>query len=146
MRIAEWSTADERTRREQFSPVNVRRSIEALGATPLINREAYAALCEAGVHLTPASATQSHDLEGERVFVGPHLSVAGVILVLSELGFMLAEALPLANHLFAVPQQHFDAGEHVRTSLLNKVGLGEMRITNYKAALEWFKREANTPS
>lgn len=49
--------------------------------SPAYDHVAYAALCDAGVHLTPQSAKQSHDFEREQVYVGPYPSVPALLLI-----------------------------------------------------------------
>jgi hypothetical protein len=141
---AGWSTLSERDRRREFTPVKVRLRLEEHGHSPLIDEHAYAMLCEAGVHLSPDSARQSHDLEGERVYVGPYPSVPGVILVLSELAYVIAHGLSFVGQLLDMPQEYMAASAKAMAELLQEVGRGEMRIVNYKTALAWFKQQCST--
>jgi hypothetical protein len=69
-------------------------------AIPIVGKERYASLCEAGVHITPETAQQSHDLEGTKVYVGPTPHpVLGFLLVLTELVYLLGHCLPCITRL-----------------------------------------------
>src|SRR5262249_38902782 len=126
-------------RRKRYCPIEGRKQIEGKGGTPLIDQQAYAVLCDAGVHISPTSAKQTHDLEGGRVYVGRHLSVPGVIMILAELSYMVGHAVEITDHLVKADEVYLSAGEKVKAALLAAVDRGEMRVANYQNVLRWFK-------
>jgi hypothetical protein len=139
--VSSWPSLDDAARRKRYCPIEVRKQIEGKGGTPLIDQQAYAVLCDAGVHISPTSAKQTHDLEGDRVYVGPQLSVPGVIMILSELSYMVGHAVELTAQLVNADEAHLCASKNVKATLLAAVDRGEMRVANYQNVLRWFKEQ-----
>lgn len=139
--VSSWPSLDDASRRKRYRPIEVRKQIEGKGGTPLIDQQAYTVLCDAGVHISPTSAKQTHDLEGNRVYAGPQLSAPGIIMVLSELGYMVGHAVEIAARLIKADEVHLSASKNVKAELLGAVGRGEMRVTNYQNVLRWFKEQ-----
>ena len=71
--LNEWYATAPKERWKLFGPAEVRRKIEATSNRPVVDRDSYAALCDAGVHVSPESAQLSHQFDG-KVFVGSELS------------------------------------------------------------------------
>jgi len=136
-----WSSLDDAARRKRYCPIEVRKQIEGKGRTPLIDQQAYSVLCDAGLHISPTSAKQTHDLEGDRVYVGPQLSAPGIIMVLSELSYMVGHAVEITARLVKADEVHLSASKNVKAGLLGAVDRGEMRVANYQNALRWFKEQ-----
>lgn len=82
--LEQWKEADEKTRWEEFRPAKVRSKLEKEGVPVPIDQTRYAQLCEAGVHLMPASTPQSHNPLGIPT-LGSIFQEGGFIAALNEL-------------------------------------------------------------
>jgi hypothetical protein len=126
----DWYNAPARERWKSFGPAKVRQKIEATGNRPVVDKDTYAALCDAGVHVSPESAKSSHQFDG-KVSAGGEFSPMAFLLVLNELAIMLSACLRLSGDFL---QLHKD-----RIQLLTDAGIrlesnatAWLRITNYE--------------
>lgn len=81
-----WLDAADQERRKQYSPVNVRRSLEQLGSVVPTDQTTYSWLCEAGTHVTPKTKPQAHN-SIEQPILGAICQPAGVEMGLSSLAW-----------------------------------------------------------
>jgi len=121
--LTEWATADERTRREKYCPVNVRRSLEAEQFPAPVGRENYALLSVKGIHLTPGMPPGMYNADRQPKLY--QFQDLGLLFCLAEISFPLSilglctivEPNPLMN-LDAAPRQRIaDAAKKLRRSL-----------------------------
>jgi hypothetical protein len=91
-----WKSLDERTRRREFSPVNVRMRLEDLGTPMRIKSEVYAELSTRGVHVNPRTSPQTYDMI-EIPKGGGYYQEAGLFICLNE----LAQALTFVMYASA---------------------------------------------
>jgi hypothetical protein len=86
--FARWKSLDERMRRREFSPVNVREELEKV-ATPIrVVTEKYAELSSRSVHVDPRTSPQAYDRLA-RPKGGAYYQEAGLIICLNELALGL---------------------------------------------------------
>jgi hypothetical protein len=137
--LGDWEAATERGRRREFSPFSVRVALVDAGAEPIFPEGAYAALCDAGVHLSPTSSRRSHELENDNVFVGPMTSVPGLFMVWTELSIAVGGCLPVVLEVVKSPAEVRASADRVMEALTLAIGKGELRAGNYDAALEWYR-------
>src|SRR5258708_12631614 len=57
-----WSASSADERWKEFRPAKVREKIESTQNRPVVSKDIYAALCDAGVHVSPDSARSSHQV------------------------------------------------------------------------------------
>jgi hypothetical protein len=88
--LADWRNADDRTRKDRYCPVNVRRALETsqLGGS-LLSREHYAFLCAKGVHPSPTIPPNVYNAS-RRPMIGGWFQEAGLCLCLGEIGHAFA--------------------------------------------------------
>lgn len=134
-----WNSATATDRQKQFRPVKVRESLVTAGISPAYDHVAYAALCDAGVHLTPESAKQSHDFEREQVYVGPYASVPALLLIWTELGYAVAKTLEVLMRLPTIGDSVRAEAMKAHDALLAAVGSGELRVSAYRSTRAWFR-------
>lgn len=65
--IRGWLDATDKERKTKYSPVQVRRSLEALGSVIPTDQDRYSWLCEIGTHITPKTLPQAHNLEKQPI-------------------------------------------------------------------------------
>jgi hypothetical protein len=130
----EWYATAPKERWRLFGPAEVRRKIEATGNRPVVNKDSYAALCDAGVHVSPESARLSHQFDG-KVFAGGEFSPMALLLVLNELAIMLSACLKLSGHLLQAPNDRTqlltDAGARLESNATEW-----LRVTNYEQRIK----------
>ncbi|MEX0692736.1 MAG: hypothetical protein WD934_06590 [Gemmatimonadales bacterium] len=136
-----WLSLSDKDRWSRFKPVAVRKHLEASGEDPVYTAANYRALCDVGVHVTPGSAVASHDLEADRLIVGPSPPIPGVLFVWTELAFAISRLLPMYADAGFVPDAHADHCVNLCAALSRAIGGGEMRVTQYNASLEWFRNQ-----
>jgi hypothetical protein len=90
MLLEDWRNADDRTRKDKYCPVNVRRALEKsqLGRS-ILDQKHYAFLCAKGVHLTPTMPPQMYNNSG-RPMIGGWFQEVGLCLCLGEIGHAFA--------------------------------------------------------
>jgi hypothetical protein len=88
--LQDWRNTDERTRKDKYCPVNVRRGLEnsQLGGS-VLSREHYSFLCAKGVHLTPTMLPQMYNTSRQPM-IGGWFQEVGLCLCLSEIGYAFA--------------------------------------------------------
>ena len=86
----EWRAADEFARKREFAPVKIRLKLEALGLTPPVGA-ALSRLSEVGAHIVPSLAPQAFNEHGHST-LGARFQLEGLMVVLNELGTVVAEA------------------------------------------------------
>lgn len=84
--LQEWRTADERTRRDKYSPVAVRRALEAKSFPVPIDQSRYGQLSAKAVHLTPTIPPQMYNAE-RHPRTGGYFQEAGLCFCLAEIGY-----------------------------------------------------------
>jgi hypothetical protein len=108
-----WKSLDERTRRREFSPANVRDKLEKIGTPIRVNTDKYAELSSRNVHVNPRTSPQAYDMlaipKG-----GAYYQEAGLIICLNELAlaltFVTYAAAKLSHVDQAMKQRMFVAG------------------------------------
>jgi hypothetical protein len=96
--FARWKSLDERMRRKEFSPVNVRTELERIGTPIRITTEAYAQLSRRNVHVNPRTSPQTYDILGIPKG-GGYYQEAGLIICQNELAKSLTFAIYSAAKL-----------------------------------------------
>ncbi|MDA1107209.1 MAG: hypothetical protein O2845_02265 [Proteobacteria bacterium] len=137
--LGTWTASSRSERMSRYGPAAVRRLVEARDERPIVDEPAYRVLCELGIHVTPASAFLSHDLEGARVYVGPQLSIPGLFLVVSELTYLVGSVLPLVGRLTQQAEPRLGELKACQGALLGT--LTWLRITNYEQVLKDFREK-----
>lgn len=94
----EWQTLDERARRDNYSPVKVRLSLEAKNLPVVINKSRYGQLSAKATHLTPSIPPQMYNAE-RHPKTGGYFQEAGVCFCLAEIGFAFSVLAPCAARL-----------------------------------------------
>jgi hypothetical protein len=84
--LEDWRKADERTRRDKYSPVAVRRVLEEKGSPVPVDRSRYAQLSAKAVHLTPPIPPQMYNAE-RHAKTGGYFQEAGLCFCLAEIGY-----------------------------------------------------------
>jgi len=106
-----WKTTTPKERRQAFSPVNVRMSLEqALDFVP-VDHVRYEALSEMGVHVTPDTIPQAHN-PARRAVLGHIFQLPGGIMALTELCIATSVAAHSVSKLMNIPmgvRDDFDA-------------------------------------
>jgi hypothetical protein len=138
-----WRSVSDKERIAEYGPVGVRLKLEALKATPILDHKSYNKLCELGVHVTPASAFTSHDIEGTRVYVGSQLSVPAFLMVLSELVYLTAQVLPHCGEITGREEDRLRSLRECRDTLLKT--LSWLRVTNYERVMAHFRKGQQPP-
>jgi hypothetical protein len=85
-----WQLADEKKRKNEFSPVKVRLKLEEMNLVPPIDQSRYGLLCEVGVHLGPSVSPQTFN-EHDRPTLGAQFQYEGLMCTLNELSTNVAE-------------------------------------------------------
>ena len=99
--FAKWKATTQRERVTAFSPVKVRIRLEELGASAPIDKERYSRLCEAGVHVTPATRPNAHSPDGI-ARLGGEFQPVGFLVALNELSWALCCAIVTGSHVASV--------------------------------------------
>ena len=85
-----WAISSVKERKSSFSPVAVRRKIEAAGSVVPHDQDAYSTMCEVGVHPNPNHPPHaSHNLHGVPTLGGIYQEL-GFIESLAKLGWAVA--------------------------------------------------------
>lgn len=79
-----WKALDERTRRQEFSPIKVRRALEEIGTPIRVSTSAYGELSSRSVHANPSTLPQAFDARA-RAKGGAYFQEAGLLVCLNEL-------------------------------------------------------------
>jgi hypothetical protein len=82
--FAQWKSLDERARRQQFSPVNVRTRLDAIGTPMRVTTQLYAELSSKTVHVNPSTSPQTYDIVGMPKG-GAYYQDAGLLMCQNEL-------------------------------------------------------------
>jgi hypothetical protein len=106
-RLDAWRKADSKSKLKDFTPYQVRTAIEALGHDPNTNKDKYSRLCEMGIHVSPTTATVSHNIDST-VYFGGNFSIPGFLLVLNEMAHMAAPVLTLVGALVTAPDEKME--------------------------------------
>ena len=131
--LQQWLSLSAHDRWRDFRPAKVQERIAATGNPAILDRNIYAAMCEFGVHVTPESASFSHQFDG-RVHVGGEFSIPALFLVLNELAIMLGGFLKIVGYFAEVPKEKLEllanAGSRVEGT-----ATAWLRIINYAERL-----------
>jgi hypothetical protein len=84
--LQDWRTVDERTRRDRYCPVAVRRALESRSLPVPINQSRYGQLSAKAVHLTPTIPPQMYNAERHSK-TGGYFQEAGLCFCLAEIGY-----------------------------------------------------------
>jgi hypothetical protein len=134
-RLAHWKAATREGRFKEFTPIAVRIAIEGLGAAPVVSREVYQKLCEAGTHVTAISAYSSHRMDG-RGHIGAAFSPFGLLVVLDELAYTVAPTLPDLSTLAGAPDAKSKELLRIGSALAETASW--LRITNYEDSVRHY--------
>jgi len=115
-----WRVADEPTRKREFGPVKIRLKLEACGLKPPVEADRYSRLSEVGAHIVPSLAPQAFNEHG-RSTLGARFQFEGLMVVLNELGVVVAEAAGCLSALLPAAERQV-ALQREAEMLLNVVG------------------------
>ena len=87
--LRDWKSADERTRRNKYSPFEVRRAIEAKNFPVPIDHSRYGQLSAKAVHVSPNILPQMYNAE-RHAKTGGYFQEAGLCFCLAEIGYPLS--------------------------------------------------------
>ena len=131
-----WKTLDERMRRREFSPVEVRKALEQVGTPIRVSTSAYGELSSRAVHVNPGTSPQTFDAQG-RPKGASYYQDAGLMVCLNELAQALTfvtYASAQLSHLEAdYKKRLFKAG---RDLILNTGSIGIDNLQEMWAELE----------
>ncbi|HXA69638.1 MAG TPA: hypothetical protein VNW24_04255 [Stellaceae bacterium] len=127
-----WILADRKQRKEYFGPGPVRTGIrKVLGKVPM-DDDHYRRLCESVTHPTPTLVPQAYT-HADRPILANIVQPAGVLIVLYELGNMLAIMALSAANIAPLAEAHREDVRESAARLL--MSTGEAGITNLKEML-----------
>jgi hypothetical protein len=115
-----WRSADDKKRKRDFSPVNVRLKLEEMHLQPPIDQSHYGLLCEVGVHLVPSVSPQTFNEHG-RPTLGAKFQDEGLMCTLNELSITVAESAACVS-LFPHVVDRRESLQMAAQLLLNVVG------------------------
>lgn len=118
--LEEWRAADGQTRKKAFGPVKVRLKLEALSLKPPVEADRYSRLSEVGAHIIPSLAPQAFNEHG-RSTLGARFQHEGLMVVLNELGLVVAEAAGCLSALLPADERRI-ALQREAEMLLNVLG------------------------
>ena len=107
--LQEWKTPDDRTRREKYSPVAVRRALEAKHFPVPVDQYRYGQLSAKAVHLIPSIPTQMYNTDCHAK-TGGYFQEVGLLFCLAEIGYPFSVFGPCALRLCNLQGEH---GERV---------------------------------
>lgn len=131
--LRRWNQLPERERRKEFGPAKIRKAIESKNQTPIVGSDAYSKLSEIGIHATPSSIRQSHDID-HQVYLGGEFSVPGFLLVLNQLAHLVSPILPVAGMCADAPTEKQICLNHESVALMGAASF--LDITNYNEFFE----------
>ena len=99
-----WQSLNPAERRRRFSPVEVRRMLEATRGGPLFDHDHYSLLCEVGSHVHPGTRPEAHNLRN-RPILGAVLQPAGLLVALNELAAAVAAVAGSGVRLCGLPKE-----------------------------------------
>lgn len=103
--LREWRTVDERTRREKYRPVAVRRALEAKSFPVPVNQSRYGQLSAKAVHLTPTIPPQMYNTE-RHAKIGGYFQETGLCFCLAEIGYPFSVLGLCAVELCGLSEEH----------------------------------------
>lgn len=103
--LPEWQTADDRTRRDKYSPVAVRRMLEGKNFPVPVDHYRYGQLSAKAVHLTPNIPTQMYNTD-RHAKTGGYFQAVGLLFCLAEIGYPLSVLGPCAVRLCNLQGEH----------------------------------------
>ena len=129
--LEEWKTCLKREQVKKFSPVRIRRKLEALQVEPIIKKDRYGLLCDNSVHVGPKTRPQAHNLLGIPT-IGGRLQKAGLIVCLNEIALPLSCATffgaVLLDYEDEIKKQIYSSAKDLVKSI---GGIGITEIDNY---------------
>jgi len=87
--LADWSTANDRSRRDKYSPVKVRLALEKSTLYVPIDHSRYGQLSAKAAHVTPAILPQMYNTERHGK-TGGYFQEVGLLFCLAELGYPIS--------------------------------------------------------
>lgn len=87
--LRDWSMADEKTRRDKYSPVSVRRAIEEASFPVPVDQHRYRQLSSKAVHLAPNIPPQLYNAE-RHAKTGGYFQEVGLVFCLAEIGYLFS--------------------------------------------------------
>jgi hypothetical protein len=116
-----WKSADERVRRREFAPVEVRRRIERHNGVLVVDKERYGSLSSASTHANPNMLPPPHGENGTGM-IAPTFQQAGFLLCLNELALSMAFIGVFSAALLELPRTIKDAIQPVCRLLTEHMG------------------------
>ncbi len=99
VKLAEWKSVDEGTRKKMFSPVKVRLALEARNAPLPVTEGRYGRFSTLSIHASPLSKPQAHHNLIGQPFSFPVFQEAGFLLALNEIALPAAFIVLYAGKL-----------------------------------------------
>ena len=96
--LERWQTAEEKVRRNDFSPVEVRRQLEQRDMPMPMNRDLYELLSGLSVHINPDTKPQLHNPFNQPT-LGGYFQITGAIVALNHLADMTSYILGISSTL-----------------------------------------------
>lgn len=118
--LERWRVADDATRKREFGPVKIRLKLEELSLRPPVAADRYALLSEVGAHVAPGVAPQAFNEHG-RATLGAQFQYQGLMVVLNELGVVVAEAAGCLSAFLPVASRRAELQREAEM-LLNVLG------------------------
>jgi len=103
--LQEWRTVDERTRRDKFCPVAVRRTLEAKSFPVPVNQSRYGQLSAKAVHLIPTIPPQMYNAE-RHPKTGGYFQETGLYFCIADIGYPFYVLGPCAVGLCGLAEEN----------------------------------------
>lgn len=122
-----WKSVDERTRRQEFAPVAVRRRLKELGTPIQVTSDTYGELSHRNVHANPSTSPQAYDSRGRSKGSG-YFQEAGLMVCENELATALTFLIYAASQLSGLSPQTMHRMLVAGRELIGSVG--GLELTN----------------
>jgi hypothetical protein len=103
--LEHWKTADDKARREKYSPVAVRRALEKKQFPVPIDHRRYGQLSAKAVHLTPNIPSQMYNTD-RHSRSGGYFQEVGLLFCLAEISYPFSVLGPCSVRLCSLNEVH----------------------------------------
>jgi hypothetical protein len=129
-----WKTLDEQQRRQNFSAIKVRLSLEKLSAPIAVDKDRYGRLSGYSIHADPNSMPQAHNPLGQAV-TAPVYQEEGLFLALNEIALPVAFIAVYAPKLLRYPADRTKVFHKTARALIEAFGSVNVK----ESGRPWFK-------